>query len=98
MVPLRYGVEWSGTQYTAYVAIFRKDGTVSISHGGVEMGQGINTKVNGNTISCISFAFIHLPSYICLQTPVCIHLSAYTCLHTPVTIHMPAYTCLHTPV
>ncbi|XP_046849634.1 xanthine dehydrogenase 1-like isoform X2 [Xenia sp. Carnegie-2017] len=45
MVPLRYGVEWSGSQYTAYVAIFRKDGTVSISHGGVEMGQGINTKV-----------------------------------------------------
>ena len=45
LVPLRFGVNWTGSRYTAYVAIFQKDGTVSITHGGVEMGQGINTKV-----------------------------------------------------
>jgi xanthine dehydrogenase/oxidase len=45
LVPLRYGINWADSRYTAYVAIFRKDGTISITHGGVEMGQGINTKV-----------------------------------------------------
>ncbi|XP_028399776.1 xanthine dehydrogenase/oxidase-like isoform X2 [Dendronephthya gigantea] len=45
LVPLKYGVDWVGSRFTAYVVIYRKDGTVSISHGGVEMGQGINTKV-----------------------------------------------------
>jgi xanthine dehydrogenase/oxidase len=45
LVPVRYGINWAGSRFTAYVAIFRKDGTISISHGGVEMGQGINTKV-----------------------------------------------------
>lgn len=31
--------------YTTYVAIFQGDDTVSIVHGGVKTGHGINTKV-----------------------------------------------------
>ncbi|XP_028411467.1 xanthine dehydrogenase/oxidase-like [Dendronephthya gigantea] len=46
IVPLRWGVGYHpGVRFTAYVAIFRKDGTIAISHGGVEIGQGIDTKV-----------------------------------------------------
>ncbi len=33
--------------YSVYVVIYITDGTVAVSHGGVEIGQGIHTKVTG---------------------------------------------------
>jgi xanthine dehydrogenase/oxidase len=44
VVPMNYDLELSGP-FAAMVSIFHGDGTVQISHGGVEIGQGINTKV-----------------------------------------------------
>ncbi|XP_061183006.1 uncharacterized protein LOC133191267 [Saccostrea echinata] len=45
VVPMKFGVLWTEFNYTALVAIHGYDGSVSISHGGIESGQGINTKV-----------------------------------------------------
>lgn len=44
VVPMKYPQEYFGT-YQAFVCIYQFDGTVAVSHGGIEMGQGINTKV-----------------------------------------------------
>ncbi|XP_022343245.2 uncharacterized protein LOC111136587 [Crassostrea virginica] len=45
VVPMKFGIGWVGGNYTALVAIHGFDGSVSITHGGIESGQGINTKV-----------------------------------------------------
>lgn len=47
MMPLRFSLDWDvGVPCTILVSIYAEDGTVAISHGGVEIGQGINTKVS----------------------------------------------------
>ena len=45
MVPIKFRVPLKGAPYTVLVSVYAEDGTVAISHGGVEIGQGINTKV-----------------------------------------------------
>nr|XP_053649189.1 uncharacterized protein LOC128700182 isoform X1 [Cherax quadricarinatus]XP_053649190.1 uncharacterized protein LOC128700182 isoform X1 [Cherax quadricarinatus]XP_053649191.1 uncharacterized protein LOC128700182 isoform X1 [Cherax quadricarinatus]XP_053649192.1 uncharacterized protein LOC128700182 isoform X1 [Cherax quadricarinatus] len=46
IVPLWYGYNYPSVfRYGIQVSIYEHDGTVAVSHGGIEMGQGINTKV-----------------------------------------------------
>ena len=45
VMPMKYGIGWNGGNYNVYMTIYHVDGTVAIAHGGIESGQGINTKV-----------------------------------------------------
>lgn len=42
--PMQFNVAYLSS-LSALVAIYHVDGSVAISHGGVDMGQGINTKI-----------------------------------------------------
>ncbi|XP_044006015.1 xanthine dehydrogenase/oxidase-like [Aphidius gifuensis] len=44
LIPMKYPLGLWG-QFNAFVSIYARDGTVSITHGGIECGQGIHTKV-----------------------------------------------------
>lgn len=45
VVPMAFLLAYLG-QFSVLVSIYHGDGTVVVSHGGIEMGQGINTKVS----------------------------------------------------
>jgi xanthine dehydrogenase/oxidase len=58
--PCRWSLMWAGSVFGADISIF-PDGSVNVSHSGVEVGQGINTKVAqctamslGVPLSCIT--------------------------------------------
>lgn len=45
MMPLKYHVSYMDFCFSVLVSIYYSDGTVAVSHGGVEIGQGINTRI-----------------------------------------------------
>ncbi|KAL4225427.1 hypothetical protein ACF0H5_016117 [Mactra antiquata] len=45
VTPIKFGMSYNYSMYTMSVMIYGNDGTVSVTSGGVECGQGLNTKV-----------------------------------------------------
>ena len=45
LLPTRYCHRYYGARYHVHIVVNAGDGSIAISQGGVEMGQGINTKV-----------------------------------------------------
>ncbi|EDQ89838.1 uncharacterized protein MONBRDRAFT_16701 [Monosiga brevicollis MX1] len=43
--PNKYGLGWNGYQLSMFLSISHIDGTITIKHGGVEMGQGSDIKM-----------------------------------------------------
>ena len=52
LVPMRYPhyMKEYGLKMNCLISIFGMDGTISVAHNGIEMGQGINTKV----VQCVA--------------------------------------------
>ncbi|GAV02729.1 hypothetical protein RvY_13258 [Ramazzottius varieornatus] len=46
MEPMRFPVEWTYCIFKCLIAIYHEGGTIAVTHGVIEMGQGINTKAN----------------------------------------------------
>lgn len=44
VVPMKFNVSYFGPM-SAFVSVYHRDGSVSLTVGGIEMGQGLNTKV-----------------------------------------------------
>ncbi|CAG9123156.1 unnamed protein product [Plutella xylostella] len=44
ILPMTYNLFYFGN-FNSLISIYHRDGTITITHGGVEMGQGMNTKV-----------------------------------------------------
>ena len=46
LMPLKYVHHYMGFNFSVLLSIYYADGSVAISHGGIEMGQGIHTRVS----------------------------------------------------
>ena len=46
MCGIKHGLFWEGSGFPAHVSVYANDGTVTVMQAGVEMGQGLFTKVH----------------------------------------------------
>ncbi len=64
LTPVKFGISFTATWYNQAGALINiyNDGSVSLNHGGTEMGQGLNTKVSSivSEVFCIPFEQIKI--------------------------------------
>ena len=53
LVPVKYDIKYYSLPFYCHLSVYEGDGTVSVSTGGIEMGQGLNTKVENIVITSI---------------------------------------------
>jgi xanthine dehydrogenase/oxidase len=46
LVPCKYAINYFPLPIYCHISVYEGDGTVSVATGGIEMGQGLNTKVH----------------------------------------------------
>lgn len=59
-MPQRYPNYYWDFRFPTFISVYHVDGSVNVSHAGIEMGQGINTKVcdSFNDLKILGFVFI----------------------------------------
>eukprot|EP01038_Epipyxis_sp_PR26KG_P004721 gene4721-6626_t len=55
--PVKYGMGWGGFNAGVRIGVRSSDGTVTVSHNGIELGQGINTKVIQTVAMCLGIDY-----------------------------------------
>ena len=66
IVPMKFCINWITMNYTVMVSVFNGDGTVAVSHAGIEVGQGINTKVHARAFRTQFCLFVVVCNELCL--------------------------------
>ncbi|XP_035702304.1 xanthine dehydrogenase/oxidase isoform X3 [Folsomia candida] len=67
LIPIRYHVGFEfGCNLPAMIAIYHFDGTVSCTHAGIEMGQGLQTKVRINSTASVTLV-AKITQMLCLE-------------------------------
>lgn len=46
ITPIKWGTGWNGGFFSCFISIYSSDGSISLSHGGIEIGQGMLNKIS----------------------------------------------------